>query len=163
MPDRRSILIGFALGAGCGLALAGPAFFLWDALRTSEWDSQALSIRYEMARYEAGGLVFTYSLENHTGRALRVNTDSAELRLLRAPGAPELGLPALSRSFNVFAKGSRLVDVRLDLRPDGEGTGPMPFGNSYSRPPRVPAGAIQGFELIDHGSNLRIVFPAPGT
>ncbi len=187
MGSGRSVLIGAALIAGFAVVLAGPVWLLWDALQPEPWNPQNLRVRFESVRYEAGGLIFRYTVVNRTRRALRFLPESTRIRALRRPDLPEPGYPSVSLPLDLKPRASSHVELRLEIatpqwndRPGQEWIGALPEDNSdqaavshlplspplaHAAPPpplfdpAKPLDALDGFELIDRRTGLKLVFP----
>jgi hypothetical protein len=133
MPERRSVLIGVALAIGYAIVIAGPAFLLWNALRPEPWTERSVSVRFESVRYKAGGLVFTYIIENRSRRAARFLPEATKVRVLQPSDSPVAGYPSVALPLNLERRGWQRVEIRLDL--------PSP----RSLPPLSPGGASAGW------------------
>jgi hypothetical protein len=188
MVDRRQILIGCALAAGWMVVLAGPAALVWNAVRPEAWDTAHVRVRFVGVRYQTGVLVFTYSIQNRTGRSARFLPEYTTLRVVQEKGTPAVGYPVVRLPLDVEAERSSRVDLRLELAgprgsipgvpeedwivrmPDGDsGNGaesPEPKGRAQAgmlatapASSRNPLDDVQGFELYDMRSGLRLMFP----
>jgi hypothetical protein len=177
MASRRHIL---GVLGGLGVVLAGPAFLAWSAFKPEPFTARNLRARFRSARYEAAALVFTYTIENRTGRAAYLAPGATEIRARQAPGRPAAGFPFVQFPIELPAHGVQTVEVRLDLpanrRPTdwvaiyGQGAGMPPWpGAQVSQPASPPpspeaiiAGsleALDGFELVNEKNGLRLVLP----
>ncbi|MBZ5581736.1 MAG: hypothetical protein LAQ30_05920 [Acidobacteriia bacterium] len=190
MGGWRSVLIGVALAAGFAVALAGPVWLLWDALQPEPWNAQNLRVRFESVRYEAGGLVFRYTVVNRTRRAFRLLPGSTRIRALRRPGLPEPGYPSLGLPLDLDARAANHVELRLEIATpwgspaahslgqewigalpedtsDQAAVSPLPQSPPAVQPAPPPRpfsptdllDALDGFELTDRRTGLKIVFP----
>jgi hypothetical protein len=68
-----------------------------------------------VASPERAALVFTYRLENHTGRSERLMPGDATLRVVQSADQPLVGYAVLRLPLEILAHESRDVEVRLEL------------------------------------------------
>ena len=115
MSDRRTGWIGAALGAGFAVVLLPPVLLFWSAIQPEPWNSNTVKIRFQSVRYEAGGLVFRYSVQNLTHRAARFAPDSTQIRALQSADRPPVGYANLRLPLELAAQGTQEVDIRLEL------------------------------------------------
>ena len=111
----RSIWILAGLTLGFAVVLAGPVLLLWDAWSPTPWDETTLKAEFQSIRYESGGLVFRYAVHNLTRHAARFQPTLTEIHALQAKDRPPVGYPNVLLPFNVPARGSHVVEVRLEL------------------------------------------------
>ncbi len=124
MADRRTGWIGAALGAGFAVVLLPPALLFWSAIQPEPWNSNTVKIRFQSVRYEAGGLVFRYSVQNLTHRTARFVADSTQIRALQPADRPEVGYPNLKLPLELAAGGTSRVAAVASRglgRPDPDG------------------------------------------
>lgn len=114
MNNRPSRWFAAALGVALAVVLAAPVALLRTALRPVPLDARHLRVHFESMRYERAGLVFTYLLENRTGRSARLLADHTKLRARQQEG-PVVGYPVMNLPLNIAAHESRRVEVRLEL------------------------------------------------
>jgi hypothetical protein len=107
--------IRWAIGAGLAVVLAGPAALLWRALTPEAWDPQHLRVRFESVRYERAGLVFTYRLENRTGRSAHLQPNLTTITLMQAADHAAAGVPVINLPLDIDAYSTRPIEVRLEL------------------------------------------------
>ncbi|MGO9262546.1 MAG: hypothetical protein ACLQU1_40630 [Bryobacteraceae bacterium] len=103
------------LAAACLGVAALPALLLWNIVRPAPWDSRTLRVRFESVRYEAAGLVFTYSVENRAWRSLRLAPEQTEVRLVQAAGEPPAGFPSFPMPLVLEGHSSLRVELRMEL------------------------------------------------
>jgi len=115
MVTRRTCGISVALAAGFATVLAGPGWLLWNAVHFQGWNPQTLSVRFQNVRFEAGGLVFRYILDNRTYRTARFLREHTEVRALQQTGRPMVGYPNLPLPLVVRGHSRQLVEIRLEL------------------------------------------------
>jgi len=151
---------------GFFVVLAGPLFLFWDALHPA-WSESSLTAEFQSIRYESGGLVFRYAVHNLTRHAAQFQATLTEIHTLQANDRPSVGYPNVLLPFNVPARGSHVVEVRLELPA-------FALQNEALTPPLTPppptAAATQfslenaltdlnGFELVDETNGIRLVLP----
>ena len=107
--------IPVALVLGYALALLGPGALLWSYLRPEPWNARTLRVRFEAVRYEAGGLVFTYSLENRTRRSARLLPGTTSIRLVHPADAPTIGYAVVRLPLQIEGRSTQHVELRLEL------------------------------------------------
>lgn len=107
------IVVGLALGFA--VVLAGPVLLFWDALNSSPWNETTLKAEFQSIRYESGGLVFRYAVHNLTRHAAQFQPTLTEIHALQAKDRPPVGYPNVLLPFDVPARGSHVVEVRLEL------------------------------------------------
>jgi hypothetical protein len=108
--------IGWTLAAAVLVVLAGPAAMLWHSLHPEPWDARNLRARFESVRYERAGLVFTYQLENRTGRSTRLLPDLTTIKVMQPNDQAAAGVPVINLPLDIEAHSTRPVEVRLELR-----------------------------------------------
>src|SRR5262245_32173205 len=91
----RTGWISAALTAGFAVVLAGPVWLAWHTLRLPAWNHQTLNVRFQTVRYEAGGLVFAYLVENRTFRTARILPEHTRIHALQQVDRPTVGYPNL--------------------------------------------------------------------
>jgi hypothetical protein len=79
------------------------------------WDARTLRVRFESVRYEAAGLVFTYSVENRAWRSLRLVPEQTEVHLVQAAGEPPAGFPSFPMPLLLEGHRSQRVELRMEL------------------------------------------------
>jgi hypothetical protein len=94
-----------------------PATLLWNAVRPRPWDERTLRVHFESVRYEAAGLVFTYSVENRAWRPLRLVPNETEIRLLTASDHIPAGYPNFAPFF-LEGHSTQRVELRIELPGD---------------------------------------------
>src|SRR3981189_2058791 len=92
---------GLALAAALVAVPAGPATLLWHALTPEPWDAQHLHARFESVRYERAGLVFTYQLENRTGRSTRLLPKLTTIKLMQPNDQAVAGIPVINLPLDI--------------------------------------------------------------
>ena len=107
--------IAWTLAAAVAVLLAGPIVLLWHALAPSPWDAQDLRVWFESVRYERAGLVFTYRLENRSGRSTRLLPKLTTIKLMQSADQAVAGVPAIDLPLDIEAHSTRPVEVRLEL------------------------------------------------
>ncbi|HEY1340563.1 MAG TPA: hypothetical protein VGF59_23790 [Bryobacteraceae bacterium] len=176
---------------------AGPGLLVWQYLRPEPWNPR---VRFEGARYEAGGFVFTYLVENRTRRTIRMLPDRTEIHAIQTKGSRETGHISVMLPLEVEAHSAQRVEVRMELPPEPlnpnkhipgalgfnlpGATDPQVYGSPLPTlsPPERPAAqpgsrerpfetpedvvedalsTIEGFELVEHRTGLKILFPRP--
>jgi hypothetical protein len=100
---------------GFAVVLAPPALLVWHALRPLPWNGQTLKVRFESVRYEAGGLVFRYSVENTTGRMARFLPGETEILALQPKDRPVVGFANVRLPVDLPAHSTQPVELRLEL------------------------------------------------
>jgi len=135
----RTWLIGGALALGYAVVLAPPAFLVWHALRPLPWNDQTLKVHFESLRYEAGGLVFRYSVENTTGRTARFLPGETEIRAIQPNDRPVVGFANVRLPVDLPAHSTQAVDLRLELPSPGAIEPPVPAQNRAILKPRLPS------------------------
>src|SRR4051794_27921667 len=115
MAERAPARIRWAIAAGVAVVLAGPVALIRRGLTPEVWDSQHLRARFESVRYERAGLVFTYQLENRTGRATRLLPDLTTIKLMQPNDQAAAGVPVINLPLDIEAHSTRPVEVRLEL------------------------------------------------
>lgn len=111
----RTGWIGGVLALGFAVVIAPPALLFWNAIQPEPWDSHTVQIRYQSVRYEAGGLVFRYSVQNLTHRTARFLPDATQIRALQPADRPPVGYANLRLPLELPAEGMQTVDIRLEL------------------------------------------------
>jgi len=115
MPTRRTGWIGGALIAGFIVVLAPPVLLFWNAIQPEPLDSTTLKVRFQSFRYEAGGLVFRYSVRNLTHRTARFVADSTQIRALQPVDRPTVGYANLKLPLELPAESVKEVEFRIEL------------------------------------------------
>jgi hypothetical protein len=87
----------------------------WSAIQPEPWDSNTLKVRFLSFQYEAGGLVFRYSVQNLTHRTARFLSDSTQIRALQPADRPPVGYANLKLPLELPAESVKEVDLRLEL------------------------------------------------
>jgi hypothetical protein len=72
-------------------------------------------VRFEAVRYDRGGLVFTYLLENRTRRSARLLPDRTRIRLMQPADGPTIGYPVMQLPLNIEGRGTQHVELRVEL------------------------------------------------
>lgn len=103
------------MAAAVAVVLAGPAALLRHALTPEPWDAQHLRVRFESVRYERAGLVFTYQLENRTGRSALLLANLTTIKLVQPDDQAAAGIPVINLPLEIEAHSTRPVEVRLEL------------------------------------------------
>ena len=119
----RTWLIGGALALGFAVVLAPPALLVWNVLKPAPLNEQTLIVRFEAVRYDAGGLVFSYTVENTTGRMARFLPGETEVRALQPNDRPVVGFANVRLPMDLPAHSTQVVELRLEL-PGPGGIGP---------------------------------------
>jgi len=168
----RTVWILAGLLFGFGVVMAGPAWLFWDFLHQNPWNESNLNAKFQSVRYDAGGLVFRYTVRNLTSREARFRPTLTEIHALQEKDQPLVGYPNVVLPFEVPANGSHTLDVRLELpglRSLSSGMSFSEFGTPPS-PAAAPAGPavlspqdaltdLDGFELVDPTNGIRLVLP----
>lgn len=115
----RTWVIGGALAIGYAVALTPPAWLVWNVVRPQPLNDQTLKVRFESVRYEAGGLVFSYSVENTTGRSARFLPGETEVRALQTKDRPVAGFANVHLPVELPAHTLQTVELRLELQTPG--------------------------------------------
>ena len=115
MPTRRTGWIGGALAIGIAVVLAPPTLLFWKAIQPEPWNSSTLKIRFQDVRYEAGALVFRYSVQNLTHHTARFLPDATQVRALQPSDRPPVGYANLRLPLELAADAVREVEMRLEL------------------------------------------------
>lgn len=115
MPTGRMGFMGAALAAGFAIVLAAPVLLFWNAIQPEPWNSSTLKIRYQNVRYEAGGLVFRYVVQNLTRRTARFLPETTQIRALQPADRPPVGYANLKLPLELPAKSVQEVEMRLEL------------------------------------------------
>lgn len=168
--------------------LAPPALLFWNALQPAPWNSNTVKIRFQTIRYEAGGLVFRYSVQNLTHHAAHFLPNATQIRALQPAGRPPVGYANVKLPLELPAGALKEVDLRLELPgtphslwqdesgeqrqprgfpPDTESAGsPLPGafpGRENEMPPadlfEDSLTDLQGFELTDPARGILLIFP----
>ena len=101
--------------AGTVVVLAPPVLLFWNAIQPEPWDSETLKVRFQSVRYEAGGLVFQYSVQNLTHRTARFLPESTQIRALQPADRPPVGYANLRLPLELPPDSMKEVEVRLEL------------------------------------------------
>ena len=115
MPTLRSGWIGGALVLGFAVVLAPPVLLFWNAIQPEPWNDNTVKIRFQDMRYEAGGLVFRYSVHNTTQRTARFLPDSTQIRALQPADRPPVGYANVRLPLEFPGDSVQQVEVRLEL------------------------------------------------
>lgn len=145
------IVAGLALGFA--VVLAGPVLLLWDAFTSTPWNETTLKAEFQSMRYESGGLIFRYAVHNLTGRVAQFQPALTEVRALQAKDRPSVGYPNVLLPLEVPARGSHVVEVRLEVAPSA----PLPTVAEFSLENALID--LNGFELVDETNGIRLVLP----
>jgi hypothetical protein len=113
--EVRTIWVAMGLALGFALVLAGPVLLFWDALTSNPWNETSLKAEFQSIRYESGGLIFRHSVHNLTRHAAQFEPTLTEIHALQPKDRPPVGYPNVMLPFNVPARGSHVVEVRLEL------------------------------------------------
>jgi hypothetical protein len=115
MPTRRTGWIGGALAVGFAVVLAPPMLLFWNAIQPEPWNSNMLKIRFQNVRFEAGGLVFRYSVQNLTHHTARFLPDATQVRALQPADRPPVGYANIKLPLELPAESVQQVELRLEL------------------------------------------------
>src|SRR5437764_12099417 len=115
MRDGRSLWIGLALTAGFLVVAAPPVMLFWSAIQPEPWNSNTVKIRYQSVRYEAGGLVFRYNVQNLTHQAAHFYPETTQIRALQPSDRPPVGYANVRLPLEIAAQSSQLVAIRPGL------------------------------------------------
>ena len=107
--------IPWALALGFAVTLLAPGALLWRYLRPEPWNSRTLRTRFEAVRYDRGGLVFTYLLENRTSRSARLLPDRTSIRLVQRADGPGIGYPVMRLPLEIASRSTQHVELRVEL------------------------------------------------
>ena len=179
----------FGLAVATMAVLAPPALLFWNALQPEPWNSSTVKIRFQTIRYEAGGLVFRYSVQNLTHHAAHFLPNATQIRALQPAGRPPVGYANVKLPLELPAGALKEVDLRLelpgtpqslwreqpneqkqkaagsDIEPPGS---PQPMtgglaGRENEMPPpdlfEDSLSDLQGFELTDPARGILLIFP----
>ena len=168
--------------------LAPPALLFWNALQPEPWNSSTVRIRFQTIRYEAGGLVFRYSVQNLTRHAAHFLPNATQIRALQPAGRPPVGYANVKLPLELPAGALKEVDLRLELPgtpqslwreqagdprqtpgvpPDAESSGAPIAGTAEGRESGTATPDfledsltdLQGFELTDPARGILLIFP----
>src|SRR5579863_6059530 len=109
MPRARTGWIGGALALGFAVVVAPPVLLFWNAIQPEPLDSNTVKIRFQSMRYEAGGLVFRYSVHNLTQRTARFLPQNAQIRALQPTDRPPVGFANLKLPLELPADSEQQV------------------------------------------------------
>jgi hypothetical protein len=172
----------------CLIVAMPPVLLVWNVLRPAPWDARTLRVRFESVRYEAAGLVFTYSVENLSWRSLRLLPDHMEVRPVQSSEQSPVGFPDLPAPALLEGHSSQRLELRMELpampqaayrlEPAVPGISAADDPESllpHPPPPRLKPEQeeapdlnrlvedvlrnLDGFELIDSAKDLRLFFP----
>jgi hypothetical protein len=118
MPTRQRAArgwTGLVLALATLAVLAPPALLFWNTLQPEPWNSRTVRIRFQTIRYEAGGLVFRYSVQNLTHHAARFLPNATQIRALQPAGRPPVGYANVKLPLELPAGALKEVDLRLEL------------------------------------------------
>ncbi len=179
VATARTRWLAFGVLPAVAVVLAGPSLLLWDALRPQPWTARNLRARFQSARYEAVSLVFTYIIENRTGRAVYLAPKATQIKVRQRSDRPTVGWPFVQFPVELAPHSSQQIEVRLDL-PSGRQPVGGPFAMSdvpgesgaplNRQAPSVDPQSIErliaksledldGFELVNQGKSLRLLLP----
>ncbi|HWC99190.1 MAG TPA: hypothetical protein VG456_20670 [Candidatus Sulfopaludibacter sp.] len=174
----RTIWIVAGLILGFAVVLAGPAILVWQEYLAYPLNENSFQVEFQSMRYEAGGLVFRYTIHNLTPRVARFQSSLTEVRALQPKDRPSVGFPNVRLPFEVPPHGSHVIEVRLQL----PGRSANPSGDLFDEQTRrllqAPASAaspasptlpdfslqdalvdLNGFVVEDEVNGLRLVLP----
>jgi hypothetical protein len=114
MPTRTG-WIGGALAIGFAVVVAPPILLFWNAIQPEPWDSNTLKVRFQTVRYEAGGLVFRYAVQNLTHHTAHFNPDTTQIRALQSADRPPVGYANIKLPLELPAESIQVVELRLEL------------------------------------------------
>lgn len=103
------------MALGFAVVVAPPILLFWNAIQPEPWDTNSVKIRYQNVRYEAGGLVFRYSVQNLTHRTARFLPDNTQVRALQPSDRPPVGYANMKLPLELPADTIQEVEVRLEL------------------------------------------------
>ena len=173
MATLRLWGIGSALALGFALVLGGPTWLIREWMRAPAWDPQTVVARFEFLRADRDTLVFAYQVQNNGGRKARL-TPAVKLHALQPQGQPLLGYPVIRLPLDLAPHSSQRVEVRMELANQWDVSEDPPSTLNetrrvLSRPPlsrtspelRVEETLrdLEGFELVDGASGMRLLFP----
>lgn len=158
----RTWVIGAALALGYAAVLAPPLLLVRHAVEP-DWNDETLRVSFDSIHYEAGGLIFRYSVENRTGHTARFLPGETEIRALQRKERPAPGYANIRLPVNLPAHSTKAVELRLELPGNGP-TGPSREPTASSQPSfwltvEDSLLDLDGFELVDPARNLKLVFP----
>src|ERR1035438_6348635 len=110
MPTRRTGWIGGALAAGFAVVLAPPILLFWNAIQPEPWNSNTVKIRFQNVRYEAGGLVFRYVVQNLTHHTARFLPEATQVRARQPAARPPVGYANLKLPLELPAESVQEVE-----------------------------------------------------
>jgi hypothetical protein len=111
----RTVWIVLGLVLGFAVVLAGPALLLWNTFVGSTPGERDLKADFQSVRYEAGGLIFRYTVHNLTQRSVQFLPTLTEVHAVQAKDRPAVGYPNILLPFTLPGRGSHVVEVRLEL------------------------------------------------
>jgi hypothetical protein len=116
-PERavRTVWIVVGLVLGFALVAAGPVFLFRSAFNAGHWNESTLKADFQSMRYEAGGLIFRYTVHNLTGHPARFEPALTEVHALQTKDRAAVGYPNIALPLNVPAHSSHVIEVRLEL------------------------------------------------
>ncbi len=165
----RTFWIVLGLALGFAVVLAGPVLLFRDALYSNPWNETTLKAEFQSIRYESGGLVFRYAVHNLTRHTALFQPTLTEIHALQAQDRPPVGYPNVLLPFDVPARGSHVVEVRLELAEAP--VSPLPMQGPPTPAPTAPSPApaefslqdtlfeLNGFELVDATNGIRLLLP----
>jgi hypothetical protein len=107
--------IGGALAIGTLVVLAPPILLFWKAVQPEPLDANALRIRFQTVRYEAGGLVFRYLVQNLAHTTARFVPEGTQVRALQPPDRPPVGYANVKLPLELPPGSVQEVELRLEL------------------------------------------------
>lgn len=144
-PERavRTFWIIAGLVFGFAVVAAGPVFLFWNAFTATQWNEATLKADFQSMRYEAGGLIFRYTVHNLTRHDAKFQPALTEVHALQSKDLAPIGYPNVLLPLNVPAHGSHVVEVRLELasmmqRPGGLSSEEQTRRVLQSEPPGAP-------------------------
>ena len=125
------------------MVTAGPLFLFWNAFNAAQWNESTLKADFQSMRYDAGGLIFRYTVHNLTRHDAKFLPVLTEVHALQSKDREPIGYPNVMLPLNVPAHGSHVVEVRLELaslmqRPSGMTSEEQTRRVLESEPPGTP-------------------------
>jgi hypothetical protein len=162
--------IAVQLLVGWVAVLAGPVWLGWSLLGPQVWNERTLHVEFDSVRYERASLVFTYVIENRTWRPARFPAENTEIRAMRSEDLPAPGYPNLKLPLDIPGHAEQRVEIRLEIanqtlgvteeqaRKVLEGKADTD-GDLVMRSAEDSLRRLEGFELVDRQSGMRVRFP----